>query len=213
MAEMIGNLDDLITAIEHTARGEIQHKQSETGQQAEQILNEAREEGERIRQEILQRAGKQAEKKRQQQLAQAMDTAKQNYLTTREELLDQVWRQAEQKLRNLPDHSEAYVEALERLARLAAQTIAADHLILKVDPKGHRLLTNERLEAWSQSVSENLERPVTFERAFDPADSWGGMLVLEKGGRRQVDATLATRLEIAREEIRDRIFNHLVQEA
>ncbi len=212
MPHIIGDLDDLITTIHHAARGESRTKQTEAERQAEKTLAEARQQAERTRQEILDRARAQAEAKRRQLLAGAVLTARHNYLTGREELLNQVWQRAEQHLRSLPDEADTYADVLGQLARLAVHTLGPGQLILAADPKGHDLLTEERLETWSQEASDAFEAPVSFERAARPADTWGGLVVTAAKGRRGVDATFPARLEMAKDEIREMIFKRLVQE-
>jgi vacuolar-type H+-ATPase subunit E/Vma4 len=213
MARILGDVDELITAVEHAARGDAEKRKTETENRADNILEEARQKADAVRQEILNRARSEADAKRRQRLAQATQSAKQSYLTTREEILNQVWQQAEDRLRELPDDRETYAGVLRQLAWLAVRTLGPGHLILAADSRGHELLTEDRLDSWSREASQQFEDSVSFERAAGPVDTWGGLLVTETESRRRMDSTFPTRLEIAREEVRDHIFRRLVEES
>lgn len=213
MKGIIGDVDDLVTTIRHVARAQSQSKKTEAERQAEKILADARQQADHIRQEILNRAQAQAEAEHRQLVAQAIADARHTYLTKREELLNQVWQHAEESLRSLSDEAETYAEVLGQLAQLAAQTLKSEHLILAADPKGHKLLTEKRLEKWGKAASEAGEMSVTFEQAAEPLDAWAGLIIYEADGRRRIDATFSTRLDMARDEIREAIFKQLVQES
>lgn len=210
MADIIGNLDDLIAAIEGAARGDADKKLKDSEARAEEILDSARQEADETRQQILGRAKAKAEQERRQQLAEATQSAKRQYLQEREELLNRVWQQAEERLRRLPEDETAYTKVLGRLVRLAVQTLGPGQLELAADPKGHELLTEERLDEWREQAVDAAESSVSFERASQPIESWGGLVATEAGSRRRMDGTFSTRLELAKEEIRETIFNHLV---
>jgi hypothetical protein len=46
------------------------------------------------------------------------------------------------------------------LARQAVQTLGPGHIVLAADPQGHDLLTEDRLTAWADEVSENFDTSV-----------------------------------------------------
>ncbi len=226
MPRIIGDLAGLITAIEHRARAEVQSREKQAEQQAIEILDKARQAADETRQQILDRANRRAETEQRQQRAEAIRAAQQNYLQSREALLNRVWQEAEAQLRALPSEEneeenkaenkkenkkENYVKVLERLTRLAAQTLGGGRLLLAADAAGHELLTDDRLARWSEAAGAALEAEVLFERAADPLDTWGGLLARQKESRRQVDLTFPTRLALAREEMREQIFERLGQ--
>jgi V/A-type H+-transporting ATPase subunit E len=209
---MIGNLDQLETTIQCAGRGEAHTMIKEAEERANRIREEARQKADTIRTERVCEARARAKQQYRQQRAEAAQTARRAYLTTREELLDQVWQQAEQQLRQLPDDTEAYANALHRLTRVAIQTLGTGRLLLAADPNGHKLLTAQRLQAWSESASDEYGETVTLERADEPLNTWGGLVVTDGEQRRRVDATFATRLAVARQELRDTLFQYMVQE-
>ena len=212
MPRIIGNLDRLETTIQHAGRGEANARTKEAEARADRIREEARQEADNVRTELVRKARAESEQQRRRQRAEANQAARRDYLTTREELLAQVWQQAEQRLRSLPDDAEAYTETLRRLTWRAVQTLGPGRLRLAADPKGHDLLTGQRLEEWSQAAGKELDIEVTLECADEPIDTWGGLLVTDSEQRRRVDFTFATRLAVARDEVRDTLFQHMVQQ-
>lgn len=212
MARIIGDLDDLAATVEGTARSRAKDRMANARRRAEEIRAGAEEKAERVRQEILGEARAHAEADRRQRLAEARLVAKRKQLAAREELLDDVWAQAEAHLRDLVE-GDGYAEVLRRLAWLAVETLGAGRLVLAADPSGHDLLTEERLRAWSEEAGDTFGAAVSFERAAGPADTWGGLIATEAEGRRRLDATFPTRLELACEDVRDAVFRRLVPDS
>ncbi len=202
MPEVLGDLDELLAVIRRTAQQKALNEVAEAQQRAERILQQAQAEAQRIREDTLARARKQAAQERRRRLAQAALEVQHRRLEAREALLNRVWAEAERRLRALPAQPD-YPAVLQRLAYLAAGILGTGRITLAADPQGHAALTPERLAAWSQ------EAGVTFERAPQPADTWGGLIAVHEDGRRQVDATFPTRLELAREELRERVAQAL----
>ncbi|MFP4440702.1 MAG: V-type ATP synthase subunit E [Chloroflexaceae bacterium] len=213
MPRISGDLSQLETTIKHAGRGEANTRMQEAEARAERIREEAREEADNIRTDLVRQARAEAEQQRRRQRSEAAQHARRDYLLAREELLAQVWQQAEQRLRQLPDDAEAYAETLCRLTWRAVQTLGSGRLRLAADAKGHELLTGQRLEEWSQAAGEEFDAAVTLERADEPIDTWGGLVVTDTEKRRRVDATFATRLAVARDELRDTLFQDMVQNA
>ena len=198
MPEVIGNLEELTAVILRAAQQKALNEEAEARRNAGRILEQAQAEAQQIREHILAQARKRAEEERRRVLAQATLEAQRQHLQTRENLLNRVWAEAEQRLRALPQQPE-YMDVLRRLALLAAQTLGGNRIILAADARGHDLLTPKHLAAWSA------EAQVTFQRAAEPAPIWGGLIATHENGRQQVDASFATRLALARQVLRERI--------
>ncbi|MDX1686910.1 MAG: V-type ATP synthase subunit E family protein [Candidatus Promineifilaceae bacterium] len=211
MTRIIGDLASLEEEVHRIARSKARDKEKKAERRAEEIVEEAKREAEEVQEEILGQARSRAEELRRLRRAQATQDARRKRLTAREEHLEEVWNQAEKALRDLVE-SEDYLRILRQLAWLAVQTLGPHRLILSADPRGHELLTEERLRAWSEEAGEAFGGPVQFEKAPEPADTWGGMVAEREGGRERIDATFPVRLEEARAEVRDEIFKTLVEE-
>lgn len=211
MTHIIGNLGDLAEEVHRVARSKARDKEMKAQRRAAEILEEAEHEADQVREEILQEARSRAEALRRQRLAQVTQEAKHKRLTAREKHLEQVWDRAEKALRELVE-DEDYSQILRHLAWLAVQTLGPGRLILSADPRGHELLTADRLKRWSEEAGEAFDGQVQFEKAPDPLDTWGGMVAEREGGRKRMDATFPSRLEEAQVEVRDEVFRVLVKE-
>lgn len=211
MPRIIGNLEKLETTIQHAGRGEEHTHMKEAEAEARRIREGARQEAESVRAEVLRTRREAAQRQQRQQRAEATQKAQRAYLVAREELMDQVWQQAEQQLRQLIEDAEEYTAALRRLTWQAIQALGAGRRRLVADSRGHALLTKQRLQAWSQEASDEFGATVTLEHANEPLDTWGGLVVTDETQRRRFDATFATRLASARDELRDSIFQQMVQ--
>lgn len=212
MERIIGRFDALAAAVRRATRKKVEAKREEARLRAQQIKDDAREKADRIHDEILTEARQQAQKRRRQLLAEATQDARWKRLTAREEMIDQVWDQAEQSLRQLVD-SEDYPEVMRQLTWQALQTLGPGHLVLVADPAGHDLLTEDRLNTWAEAALEDFDAPVTLERAPEPLDTWGGLIFTTSQGRKRVDARFSQRLEMAKDEIREDVFNALMGES
>ncbi len=200
MAEVIGDLNELLNVLGRTARQEALSQEAEAKRYAQHVLEQAKAQAQQVQATILEQAQKQAEEARRRILAQARLQAQRTRLQAREALLDRVWQEAEKRLQALTSQPDAYAEALRRLALLTGQILGGPTVTLAGDPQGHTLLTPERLAAWSR------EAGLTFQAAPAPADTWGGLVATDESGRRQVDATFPTRLALARETIREDVM-------
>ncbi len=206
MPEVIGNLDAVLDAVRQRVDKRIQATEEEARRRASHILEEARSQAEQRRQEILAEARRQAEQERRHILAQAELAAQQERLRARDALLRQVWQEAERHLRAMTEDVDTYASVLERLTFLALRVLGPVPLLLFADPRGHALLTRERLARWSQKAMDHFGQEIALAPGNAPADTWGGLIAREQQGRRQVDATFPTRLALAWEILREEIF-------
>lgn len=211
MTRIIGKLEDLEEEVHRIARSKARDREKKAQRRAEGILEKARREAEQVQEEILEQARAHAEQLRRQQLVQARQEALREKLTAREKHLEDVWEGAEKALRDLVE-GEEYPQILRQLAWLAVQTLGPHRLILSADPRGHELLTEDRLQAWSEAAAEAFDGPVQFEKASEPLETWGGMVAQREGGRERMDARFPVRLEDARIEVRDETFKALVKQ-
>jgi V-type H+-transporting ATPase subunit E len=211
MAEIIGDIDELITSVKHAARAEASAIQREGEERAEETRREQRRAAKRAREEVLERARGRVTEIRKQQRVELVRENRRRYLEVREELLDQVWEQAEERLRALVEDEDAYAETLHQLALAGVKLLGAGKRLLASDERGQALLTKKRLDQWSREATEELGSEVTLEATEEPADTWGGLVIMDEDRRRRVDATFAARLELSRDELRERVFSALVQ--
>lgn len=211
MPQIIGDVQELITTVSHVAQSEAQKAREEAEQKAEKIRREAEQRAAGEREDILQNARERAKELRRRRKARGSREDRRDFLEARQELLDQVWQQAEQRLRELTEDSANYAAVLNRLVLASVRTSGPGERLIAADAKGQDLLTEDRLQECSQQAGEDLPGSVTFERAPEPLDTWGGLVVQDKEGRRRIDATFALRLELAKDEIQTEVLQKLVE--
>lgn len=225
MAEIIGNLDTLLTRVQHTARSDADGIQEHAAREADQIREEAERRASESRERILADARQQATRINRHHGARELQREKQRYLETREKLFNEVFRRAEEALRELRDDPERYAEALSRLAVMSVSILGPGTWVVASDERGHELLSDERLRRWA-------EPGVSFVRADRPAPEAvalaasgsrgerpggersvpGGLVVSDEEGRRTVNASFRARLALAREELREEILGRLLSD-
>ena len=200
MQQAMGDLEALLADIRRRAQQQGLDVETGARQRAEAVLAAAEPNGAELADALLREAARDTEALRLRILSQGELDARHRFIQARERILDSVWREVEARLRQLVT-TPGYARVLESLAQLAARELASRRVVLAADPAGHRLLTQERLASWGRQVG------VSFESAEEPANTWGGLLAYS--GRERYDATLSGRLELAREVLREQVFEQL----
>lgn len=174
-------------------------------------LFERRQEYQQKWRERLLAARRKAQTIQKRSKSQKARKANLEFLQAREQALQDVWDQAEEKLRNLTEQDEEYLETLKSLAFLGTRILQGESIVLYPESNGRNLLTDEQISNWSEEASDLLDRKVKFHLAKEDADIWGGIIAGMKGANRRVDASFKTRLQIARDEIQNVILKQLTK--
>lgn len=215
MAEMRGSVEALRTAIEHAARAHAQRVLEQAEHRAAHLRQEAQQEADRLREAREQEAEEAQERTRRERRAKRFREAQRDYLATRERLIDDVWAQAERRLRELTQDEAAYAGALQRMTIYALRGLGPGDYELTADEAGQELLSEERLQRWREAARETLDWPeaaaLSLRRAETAGEQWGGVLISATDGRRRVDMRFDTRLALARDRVRDEVFKTLME--
>jgi vacuolar-type H+-ATPase subunit E/Vma4 len=202
MPAVIGDLEDLTGLVRRTAHQEALEINTAAARAVQRVQEEAKRAAAQVRAEILADASRDLTEERRRQLARVALAAQHEHMTVREELLEQVWAEAERQLRQLVSQPE-YPAVLRRLALAAAQVLGPGTILLAADPVGQALLSPLELAGWSEQAQAQ------FVGAPEPAAIWGGLLAWDADRRRQVDGSFATRLAHARAELRAQVAEML----
>lgn len=210
MARIIGDIDELLTAVRHLARSDVDSIHTEVKEEVESIRREAEKKGEAERKKILSEARNRARQQTRREKAEQNREEKRTYLLEREKLLEEVWEKAESELRSLTEDKASYADALERLAVTAAVLLGPGTFHLASDDQGQKMLNRKRLKKWAGQAQDALNGPVSFEKTDESADIWGGLIITDKNDeRRKVDASFAARLAYARDIVRSQVWRRL----
>ena len=209
MSRIIGDLEDLLAAVEHAARGEAQAIARQAEEEAARIAREAEDRAGREHRRILAEAEARAREIRQTRTRRQERDDRRAWLEAREDLLTEVWRQARERLDALAADESAHLEVLGRLVVEGARTLGPGEYAVAGAGEAHDLVTPKRCKAWAKQASEAVGGDVSLEPADAAADGAGG-LVLLAGPRRWVDLTFAARLRDARDELREAVVSRLL---
>lgn len=195
MFDVRGDLEALVAEAHRRVEQRALDEEATARSRATQVLDEAEEGATALLGEARARAASAAAETRRRLLAQGEMQAKRTTLERREVLLEAVLERAREELVALPDDTERYLRTLRRLAALAAVRLAETDVTLTSEPRGHALLTPDRLAAWGA------EDGVRYRRAPESLPLLGGLEA--SAGRLHVDASFETRLEEAWRTLRE----------
>jgi vacuolar-type H+-ATPase subunit E/Vma4 len=196
MLDVRGDLEALVAEAHRRVEQRALEREAAAERRSTETLNEARDAAAAIVHDHRQRTEAEAADLRERVLALGEMRSKRVALEQREALLDTVWNAARARLAALPDDRRRYLATLRRLAALAARGLGVGEVELASEVRGHDLLTPERLEAWGT------EDGVRYRRAAAPVPMMGGLVA--SSDRLRVDVSFDTRLQVAREELRER---------
>lgn len=200
MAAILGDPEALAAEVSKRAHHRAVEIAEEASRRADAIVDGAREESESIRKQSAEAAERQLAALTRRNSARADLEAQRRLIVLREAPIQRLWQTAEEQLRGLVRQA-IYLDVLKRCALAAARELGASELVLAADPIGHELLSPEVLDRWSK------EAGVRFLRANDAASTWAGLVA--SSGRTRFDATFPTQFGLAKETLREKVFQIL----
>jgi len=181
--------------------------------EASRIIEEAEQEARRILEEAKRISKQEAERK----VSEARDRARYAYeeilakgrmrtknmlLEKREELIDRVFKEVEERLKKRVS-SKVYEKDLVRIACDACNKLGADEVIVRANPKDLRLLQKYRDE-----IAGKVGKRISFG---DPIETVGGVRVSTSDGKIEVDDTLEGRMKRNFEDLRTKVAKILFE--
>jgi vacuolar-type H+-ATPase subunit E/Vma4 len=182
---------------------------------AEKILADARDKSEAIRQqaqqqadagraEILERATREAERIHSEVLSTAQLKARTLQLGQREKLLDEVFEAAQQQLAAIQKSSD-YEKTARMLLTDALAHLRVEQAVIRADPATRKFYTTDMLDEISKEMGAKIS-------LGQPLEGGIGLIAETPDGRRQYDNTLETRLARSREALRLPVYHILMGE-
>ena len=198
------DIEMLSRAILTEARDEAEQIKAEAREKAEAIRRRAQEQAEQERKAILDRAREDAERLRGQQVATAQLKARSLQLTSREQLLDRVFKTARERLgeiQNRPD----YEEIAAQLLREALVQLRVNKAQVRADKTTGHVLKKGVLRELSKELNGQFE-------SADELEEGTGIIVDAADGKLHYDNTLETRLERLEGTLRAAVYKVLIGE-
>ena len=180
--------------------------------EAAELVAQAAEQAETLHGGVEAQARERVQTLRRRLVARAQLEVREALLRAQAEVVDRVWRAAEERLAAL-DAASLPPQRLARLRELvgeAAMQLGGGDLALELNERDAALLTQEVLAAWEASWQERLPG-VRLSLALKAAPIMGGVVMRAVGGHVLVDNSYEQRLAMAREALREPVMGILAQ--
>lgn len=202
MTTVDGNIESLSRAILGEAQAEIEGIRDKAREQAEAIRAHSKSAADREKNEILEKARQEARRLKEQVVATAELKARASELQHREEILSAVFGTAASLLGDATKQPE-YADVVSRLMREGIDQLRSKSVVIRLDAASRAALQKGALE----KIAGDLGLEATFG---DPLDGKTGVAVQTPDGRLQFDNTLQSRLERMRAVLRADVYRILV---
>jgi vacuolar-type H+-ATPase subunit E/Vma4 len=198
------SIEPLSRAILKEAEVDALQMREEAKAKADAIRQRGQAEAEKVRREILDKAGQEAERLRSQSLSSAQLKARTMQLEQREKLLDRVFRAAREKLAEIQKRPD-YAELAAMLLREALTQLRVNKAEIHADKDTRKLLEKKALK----DISSELNGQFTLG---DNLEEGLGVVVDAGEGRLHYDNTLETRLARLQSTLRASVHKLLMGE-
>jgi V/A-type H+/Na+-transporting ATPase subunit E len=198
------DIEMLSRAILTEAREEAEHIKAEAKEKAEAIRKRAQEQAEQERKAILDRAREDAERLRGQAVATAQLKARSLQLTSREQLLDRVFKTVKEKLSDVQKRPD-YDQIAALLLREALVQLRVNKAEIRADKTTQNILEKSALGEISKELKGQFTSAGTIEEGT-------GIVVDAADGKLHYDNTLETRLSRLEGTLRSSVYKLLIGE-
>jgi V/A-type H+-transporting ATPase subunit E len=198
------DIDMLARAILTEARDEADQIKAEASEKAEAIRKRAQEQAEQERKAILDRAREDAERLRGQAVATAQLKARSQQLTSREQLLDRVFKTVREKLPEVQKRPD-YDQIAALLLREALVQLRVKKAEIRADKATQNILEKKVLEEISRELNGQFTPAGGLEEGM-------GVVVDAADGKLHYDNTLETRLQRLESTLRASVYKVLIGE-
>ena len=207
MVGVVGDVEALKSKILEQAREEASKALDRAKRVAERDLVYAREEAEEIK--AQQRAETQPllEAERKKTIVAAEMEARKKLLEKKEELVDRIFAEAENRLLELRG-SKDYVDIVSRSIEEAVITIDAN-AIIEFGEKDSDIFTPETISSIESRVAESLGKNLQLQFQYVGDRISAGVIIKSKDGRIIIDNSFSGRLRRLKEEMRGKVSEML----
>ena len=198
------DIEMLSRAILTEARDEADQIKAQAREKAEAIRKRAQEQAEQERRAILDRAREDAERLRGQAAATAQLKARSVQLTSREQLLDRVFKSVREKLSEIQKRPE-YDQIATQLLREALVQLRVNKAQIRADKAAQDVYEKKVLAELSKELNGQFTSAGVLEEGT-------GVVVDAADGKIHYDNTLETRLERLEGSLRSSVYKMLIGE-
>lgn len=207
MPEVVGNVEALKNKILEQAREEASNALDRARRIAERDLVYAREEAEEIKAQQRAEVQPLLEAEKKKIVVAAEMEARKKLLEKKEELVDRIFTEAENRLIELRG-SKDYVHVISRSIEEAVTTIDAD-AIVEFGEKDSDIFTPDYISSIESRIGESLGRKLQLQFQCIGGKISAGVIIKSKDGRIIIDNSFSGRLRRLKEEMRGKVSEML----
>lgn len=210
MAGVVGDVESLKNKILEQAREEASKTLDRAQRVAERDLVYAREEAEEIKAQQRAEIQPLLEAEKKKIIVTAEMEARKKLLEKKEELVDRIFAEAENRLIELRG-SKDYVDIISRSIEEAVTTINAD-AIVEFGEKDSDIFAPDDISSIKSRIAESLGKNLQLQFQCIGGKISAGVIIKSKDGRIIIDNSFPGRLRRLKEEIRGKVSEMLLQE-
>ena len=207
MAGVVGDVESLKNKILEQAREEASKALDRAQRVAERDLVYAKEEAEEIKAQQRAEIQPLLEAEKKKIIVTAEMEARKKLLEKKEELVDRIFAEAENRLMELRG-SKDYVDIISRSIEEAVTTINGD-TIVEFGEKDSDIFTPDYISSIESRIAESLGRKLQLQFQCVGGKISAGVIIKSKDGRIIMDNSFSGRLRMLKEEIRGRVSEML----
>lgn len=193
MIEMSAGTDKIVSSIMSDAQIKAESILAEAEKENESILSEGQVKAAAEKDKILENANKTAQMRYQQIISEAKMNSRRMELEAREEVIEDAFAKAEEKLREIASSDAAqYKASLEKVITEAGTEIGGGDLLVHVKESDVAKIKGN-LPAIEKSISDQTGTPTKLEMG-ENINTIGGAILKTKNGEIEVNNTIEARM-------------------
>ncbi len=165
------------------------------------ILNVAKDETQKVKNEILMKAEREATSIKVQDISRKKLALKMDYLETREQVFDEIFIEARSKIQSFTT-TDNYKMYLQKLLEISGNSIGGGDLVLFVRKEDKSVFSKSTLADLEGKINKFSDQMTSISLSDDDLKSLGGLKLVRKDTKVFVDNTFEKRLERASDDIR-----------
>ena len=193
MIKMSAGTDKIVSSIMSDAQIKAESILAEAEKENESILSEGEAQAAAEKEKILENAEKQAKMRYQQIISEAKMNSRRMELEAREEVIEEAFKKAEEKLKEIASSDAAeYKASLEKVIKEAGAEIGGGDLLVLVKESDVAKIKGN-LPTIEKSISNQTGNPTKLEMG-ENINTIGGAIIRTKNGEIEVNNTIEARM-------------------
>lgn len=204
MIKMSAGTDKIVSSIMSDAQIKVESILAEAEKEKETIISEGNVQAAAEKEKILENAEKQAKMRYQQIISEAKMKSRRMELEAREEVIEEAFSKAEEKLKEIASSDAAeYKASLEKVITEAGTEIGGGDMLVLVKESDVSKLKGS-LPSIEKSISDKTGTPTKLEMG-ENINTIGGAIIRTKNGEIEVNNTIEARMLRFKKSLRSKV--------